>query len=172
MPDDVIGIDVDHYLKGTELKEGAEQLDLITARCGSLPPTWSSTARGTEAGPGPSRTLFFRKRGGTKFPGNVAADIDILQRHHRYCVVAPSVHTTTGTPYRWYRPDGSPAADGEVPRVEDLPVLPRAWADYLMNPDPRPGRPPHRHRVPRVARGPRPRRHARRAGVQLGPPGA
>lgn len=137
MPPNVAVLDIDHYVKNGELKEGAEQLDLITARCGPLPPTWASTARGMPDGTaGPSRQLFYRIRSGTKFPGNVSADIDILQRHHRYAVVAPSVHTSTGRPYCWYRPDGSLARDGEVPVVDELPLLPKEWAGYLAHPDP------------------------------------
>jgi P4 family phage/plasmid primase-like protien len=129
MPDGVIGIDVDHYAKGDKQKVGADTLAELITRWGELPATWCSTARGGADGPGPSRIMLFRVPTGryrTKF-----ADIEIIQRHHRYAVVAPSPHAEVGQAYRWYRPDGSQAAEGEVPGPADLPELPEAWVAGL-----------------------------------------
>lgn len=129
MPDGVIGIDVDHYTKGDKVKVGADTLAELEERFGPLPPTWCSTARGTGTEPGPSRIMLFRAPGGryrTKF-----ADIEIIQRHHRYAVVAPSPHSEIGQRYRWYRPDGSLAAPQEVPAPGDLAELPDAWVAGL-----------------------------------------
>src|SRR5690349_7010026 len=52
MPPGVIGIDVDNYGD----KRGAESLAELVAKCGPLPPTWTSTSR---AG-GVSGIRFFR----------------------------------------------------------------------------------------------------------------
>ena len=52
--------------------------------------------------------------------------IEIIQRHHRYAVVAPSIHPE-GRPYLWLH-------HGEVvdiPNVNDLPTLPGSWVDHL-----------------------------------------
>jgi len=130
MPANVIGIDIDHYQKGSVDKRGAEVLAEWEARLGSLPSTWASTARGTEDAPGPSRTLFYRVPPG-RYAANLGPEsaIEILQRHHRYCVVAPSIHHEVGAPYRWYGPDGSPAE--RIPTPGDLPELPVAWVVAL-----------------------------------------
>src|SRR5262249_26118481 len=97
MPDNVIGIDVDHYDKtvttdaGTHTvqKRGADTLATYEARWGRLPRTWSSTARGSDQGPGPSRIMFFRVPPG-RYTTKLGDAIEIIQRHHRYAVVAPS----------------------------------------------------------------------------------
>ncbi|MDQ6524312.1 DNA polymerase [Nocardioides sp. LHD-245] len=126
----VIGIDVDEYEKGGVRKHGAQTLAAAVERWGDLPPTWSSTARG----PGqPSRILLFRAPAG-RYAANLNAvgpDVEVIQRHHRYVVVAPSPHSIAGTPYAWYRPDGSPAAPGEVPQPSALAELPAAWVAGL-----------------------------------------
>lgn len=138
MPDGVIGIDVDHYDKAVEQpdgstktvsKRGADTLAGYEAKWGALPATWSSTARGTTEGPGPSRILFFRvppQRYGTKLDG----DVEIIQRHHRYAVVAPSVHHSTGTAYGWYDPAG--LVSELPPKPIELPELPQGWVTGLL----------------------------------------
>jgi len=135
LPDGVIGIDVDHYDKSVTQpdgsvkvvsKRGLDTLTQLEQTWGPLPPTWSSTSRGDENGPGPSRILLFRapaQRYVTKFP-----DVEIIQRHHRYAVVAPSVHEAGGT-YTWYDPEGRPST--KVPSPFDLAELPAAWAAAL-----------------------------------------
>ncbi|GAA5154735.1 hypothetical protein GCM10023340_38770 [Nocardioides marinquilinus] len=144
MPDHVIGIDVDQYVKGEVSKHGAETLASFEQQWGPLPPTWSSTARGDQAGPGLSRILLFRvpaQRYATRLSTggpNGTGDVEIIQRHHRYAVVWPSVHSgvvaeSTGTTavYRWYAPDGSPAEPGRVPAPGELAELPPAWVAGL-----------------------------------------
>jgi len=135
LPDGVIGIDVDHYDKAVTqpdgstkvvTKRGNDTLAELEQAWGTLPATWTSTSRGTLHGPGPSRILLFRapaQRYVTKFP-----DVEIIQRHHRYAVVAPSVHEVGGT-YTWYAPEGLPSA--KVPSPFDLAELPAAWAAAL-----------------------------------------
>ncbi len=55
---------------------------------------------------------------------------EVIQRHHRYVVVPPSVSPPpplgTGKPYCW---TGRP--DGYVPAMSDIPPLPQTWLDGL-----------------------------------------
>ncbi len=137
MPDGVIGIDVDQYVKKGTQKRGAETLASCVERWGPLPATWSSTARGGDQGPGESRIMLFRvpprryvtKLTGTAADGTATADVEIIQRHHRYAVVWPSPHQDAGQPYRWYGPDGRPAE--APPKPEELAELPAAWVEGL-----------------------------------------
>jgi P4 family phage/plasmid primase-like protien len=126
MPDGVIGIDVDQYVKGSVEKHGADTFAAALGRLGPLPATWTSTARG----PGqPSRIYFFRapaQRYATKLPGG---DVEIIQRHHRYAVVWPSPHTDAGDIYRWYDPAGHVVE--QPPKPGELPELPQAWVEGL-----------------------------------------
>lgn len=127
MPAGVIGIDVDQYTKKGKAKNGAATLAELEAKWGPLPPTWSSTARGTDAGPGDSRIMLFRvpaRRYVTKF-----TDVEIIQRHHRYAVVWPSQHSEAGGIYRWYTPEGLPA--DRVPSPGELAELPETWVGGL-----------------------------------------
>lgn len=127
MPDGVVGLDIDHYEKNGASKRGDDTLAEREAEWGALPPTWCSTARGTDAGPGPARIMFYRAPAG-RYATKLGPDIDVIQHHHRYAVVAPSPHPGTGTNYRWYGPDGSPSA---VPSPEALPELPAGWVARL-----------------------------------------
>ena len=123
LPEYVIGIDVDHYDKGTVSKRGGDTLAEYVARWGELPPTWSSTARG----PGLSRIMFYRVPGG-RFATRLGDSIEIIQRHHRYAVVAPSFHSGVNDVYRWYGPDGQPC---DPPKPIELPELPERWVEGL-----------------------------------------
>lgn len=144
MPPGVIAIDIDHYNKVKTLptgeaitvaKRGADTVAEYEARLGPLPPTWASTARGNDSAPGLSKTLFYRVPPGryaTTLGDPTTGAVEILQRHHRYCVVAPSINHDAGdAPYRWYRPDGTPGRDGEIPGPNELPELPDAWVAAL-----------------------------------------
>ncbi len=126
MPDGVIGIDVDEYAKGEVVKHGADTLVAAETELGPLPPTFSSTARGQGQ---PSRILFYRVPPG-RYAGQLGPDVEIIQRHHRYAVVAPSPHAGAGADYRWYGPDGSPL-EGKVPGPGGLAELPEAWVRRL-----------------------------------------
>lgn len=129
MPDGVIGIDVDDYAKGEATKHGGATLTAYEAAWGPLPATWRSTARGGSDGPGVSAIHFYRVPTG-RYTTVLRPDIEIIQRHHRYAVVAPSVHMSVGARYQWYRPDGTPSPDA-VPRPGDLTELPAAWVEGL-----------------------------------------
>lgn len=129
MPDGVIGIDVDHYDKGAVQKRGNHSLAEYTERWGPLPATWSSTARGTDTEPGPSRIMFFRVPAG-RYTTKLGESIEIIQRHHRYAVVAPSANPDAGgARYRWYDPTDKPSAS--PPKPDELPWAPEAWVAGL-----------------------------------------
>ena len=134
----VIGIDVDHYAD----KAGADELAALETAHGPLPPTWCSTARGDDDGPGLSRILFYRVPNGTRLKANPAPAIEIVQRHHRYAVVWPSVNPKTGTVYRWYDDTGEDA--DRPPYVDQLADLPWAWLEALRPSAPAGPRPPQR----------------------------
>lgn len=118
---DVIGIDVDAYAG----KPGAQTLDTLVTAFGPLPPTFMSTSRDD----GVSGIRYYRVPPGTTLRDSLPG-IELIQRHHRYAVVWPSVHPDTGQAYRWVD-----LATGEddcpVPAVDDLPALPQAWVDGL-----------------------------------------
>jgi P4 family phage/plasmid primase-like protien len=131
MPGGVIGIDVDHYDKAVPQpdgsvkvveKRGADTIAKLEADWGDLPPTWSSTARGSAEGPGPSRIMLFRVPAGRYVSKLV--DCEIIQRHHRYAVVWPSWHDLGGQ-YTWYDPYDVPQA--RPPRPDELAELPHRW---------------------------------------------
>lgn len=125
MPDGVIGIDVDQYVKAGVQKHGLDTWRDAVERWGALPETWSSTARGKLT---QSRISFYRVpigRYATKLAGG---DVEIIQRHHRYAVVWPSPHPDAGI-YTWYDPAGN--ASEQPPKPTEFPELPQAWVDGL-----------------------------------------
>ncbi|TCB97563.1 hypothetical protein E0H26_11635 [Micromonospora zingiberis] len=123
MPDGVIGIDVDHYTKGSVEKRGGDSLAGYEQRWGTLPATWRSSARAL-----PSGIRFYRVPAG-RYATKLGESIEIIQRHHRYAVVWPSPHHEVGAPYLWYDPAG--AVSATVPKPNELPELPEAWVAGL-----------------------------------------
>lgn len=138
MPDGVIGIDVDHYDKVSTLpdgtiktveKRGGDWLAKHEEKWGPLPATWTSTARGGPDGPGRSRIMFFRVPPG-RYVTKLGGAIEIIQRHHRYAVVAPSTNPDAGdAPYDWYDPQGQ--GTHAVPKPDEFPWAPEAWVAGL-----------------------------------------
>ncbi|MEU1733339.1 bifunctional DNA primase/polymerase [Streptosporangium sp. NPDC020145] len=131
LPRNVVGIDVDQYVKEGRQKRGAEQLAALVEKYGPLPPTWSSTRREPD---GPSRIYLFRVPEGTELENKPGDDIEAIQFHHRYAVVWPSMARDDSNPedywqYAWYAPDGNPSE--RVPRPEELAELPEAWVKGL-----------------------------------------
>jgi len=124
MPDTVVGIDVDSY----DGKPGAETLALLVDALGELPPTWSSTSRGSESSPTVSCIRFYRVPAELTFRGVAGEAIEVIQHRHRYAIVYPSVHPQ-GRVYRWHAPDGR-RAEG-VPSIDELAQLPGTWLEYL-----------------------------------------
>lgn len=132
MPDGIIGIDVDDYPKGKVVKHGAAQLAEREAQWGPLPATWSSTARGGSNGDGPglSRIMLFQVPA-RRYVTKLGQDIEVIQRHHRYAVVSPSLHPSVGSTYTWYTPDGHRSE--RMPAPSELAVLPQAWVDGMAD---------------------------------------
>lgn len=118
---EVIGIDVDHYAT----KRGADTLAEAEMTYGPLPDTFRSTRRDVN---GPSGIYFFRVPSEKKWNGKLGADVDIIQRSHRYAVVAPSV--VDGEAYRWYT--ASRKLMRKPPKVDQLPELPETWQKHLV----------------------------------------
>lgn len=118
----LVGVDVDAYGE----KPGDETLANLEDRFGPLPPTWRSTARGSD---NPSGIRFYLLPEGVELPGILGAGIEAIQAHHRFAVVWPSVHPKTGTQYRWYDADGN---ECDIPPADDLPYLPAAWVRGLQ----------------------------------------
>lgn len=129
MPDGVIGIDVDAY----DGRNGALTLAEAEKRWGALPQTWHSSSRMPDDKA--SGIRFFRVPPGTylvgdiKFPemGSGTGNIEIIQRHHRYAVVFPSIHKDTEKTYFWFYADEHVI----IPRPEDFPYLPDTWVAAL-----------------------------------------
>ena len=130
-PAGVIGIDVDAYGG----KEGSRTLTALETELGRLPDTPILTSRDD----GISGIRFYRLPGDEVLQGVMGPGIEVIQRHHRYAVAAPSAHPKNDDPYRWLNPDHSEAPD--IPRVADLPVLPQAWMDEFSAEASAPGGP-------------------------------
>lgn len=131
---ELLGIDVDDYLKGTKKKDGGNQLSDLESNLGALPETWISTARLD----GISGIRFYRVPRNLVFRGKAHKDIEIIQKRHRYSVVWPSLHPEGGT-YWWFPPgikpdkEGKKVWDGELPNAKEFPMLPDAWVTHLSN---------------------------------------
>lgn len=137
----VIGIDIDQgYAKsGTEhVATGRATLEMAEAMIGTLPPTFSSTARGWESG---SRIQLYRLPddvpddailGEARTIGLFGGYVEIIRFGHRYVKCWPTVHPN-GQVYRWYFPDGREMPEDIVPSVASLAELPRAWAQFLTD---------------------------------------
>lgn len=136
---EIVGIDVDHYVKGDKDKRGGDQLAALVEQLGPLPQTWISSAR-TD---GTSGIRYFRVPAGLTFRGQVDKDIECIYRGYRFAVVWPSTNPDhDGETYWWFRPGVEPTAEGrktwspdtdDLPNVADLPMLPDAWLDHLAN---------------------------------------
>lgn len=119
LPPDVAGVDVDVYHQGGE---GLEQL--VTRFGVELPDTVWSTSRDDGSG-----IALFRVPNGTTLATDPAQGVDMIQAHHRYLVVAPSIHPE-GRTYRWVDEQSGDDVD-DPPHPGDLPDLPWAWIEGL-----------------------------------------
>lgn len=126
LPRGVVGIDVDDYGD----KPGADTMLAAVAAHGSPPRTWRSTSRD-----GLSGIRLYRIAPDLELAGDLRhperpdqSGVELVQAHHRYVVVAPSIHPDTGATYRWIDPD---EATGDIPEPDRLPELPRDWIDHL-----------------------------------------
>ncbi|MGW6377064.1 AAA family ATPase [Rhodococcus sp. NPDC055112] len=125
MPVGVITLDVDCY----DGKPGAETLAACVDAWGDLPPTWSITARNDG-----SSKLLYRVNEGWEGVGAIpdasggkASGVEVLQRHHRYAVVPPSIHDIG--PVQVFGPNGDVCE--RLPKPGELPMLPEGWRDGL-----------------------------------------
>jgi putative DNA primase/helicase len=114
LPRGTIGIDVDAYKGPAQLAKWEK----LVSDLGELPETSSCSSRDD----GISGIRFYR------VPVDyVAEDMgiagEVIQHHHRYAVVPPSIHPDTKNEYTW--------ADGMMRGVDELPELPQAWLDAL-----------------------------------------
>lgn len=82
VPAGVVGIDVDHY----DSKKGGVTLARLEADLGELPESAVLTSR-TD---GISGIRFLQVPEGTVLAGVLGDSIEVIQRHHRYAVAAPS----------------------------------------------------------------------------------
>ena len=125
VPENVIGIDIDHY----DSHYGADSIEQAEKRLGKLPATFSSTSR-----PNSRSGIWFYKvpavPSGGRWNGDPLPHVQVIQHRHRYAIVAPSEHKTTGNPYRWYDPCGVEIDD--PPPVDDLTELSWSWIDELQ----------------------------------------
>lgn len=128
LPDGVIGIDVDHY----GAKNGGDTIAYAEAAWGELPPTIRTTSRPDTA----SGIRLYSVPPGTRlvaqlgFPDRHLGAVEIIQRHHRYVVVWPSIHPD-GPTYAWHDDDGTTV---DIPTPDELPALPEQWLHHLAAP--------------------------------------
>ena len=126
--DGTMGIDVDAYGK----KTGGETFAEAQKRWGKLPLGYRISSR---PDPVPGIRLFRVPPGtvlaeGIEFKELGIGDIEILQHHHRYAVVWPSIHPS-GVMYQWWRESDNTVLD-IPPTPADLPELPAAWLEALQ----------------------------------------
>jgi hypothetical protein len=125
MPVGVIGLDIDDY----NFKVGGETLAELERQLGALPPTFRLTARGeTDQVSG---IRFYRIPLGVELAGIAGPNIEVVQRHHRYAVTAPSQHPDTRKPYQWLTAEGAPFHG--IPTALTFPALPDSWVGYLSS---------------------------------------
>lgn len=141
---ELMGIDVDHYDDTGRQKLGGDQLDALVRTLGALPPTYVSTARarhddGSDAGDWTSGIRLFLVPRGLAFRGQADADIEVIQKNHRFAVVWPSYNPKTNSTYRLYSPTQwaehgqalDPLNGDDLPDPATLPLLPDKWVDHL-----------------------------------------
>lgn len=121
MPETVLGIDLDAYGD----KPGLPTLMAAIDQHGQLPTTYRSTSRDAD---NPSGIRFYRVPAGRRWANVIGPGVEVIHHGARYAVAAPSLHPSTGNPYRWHNPDGEPC---DPPKVADLPELPQAWVTAL-----------------------------------------
>ena len=116
---EIIGIDIDHH----DTKRGNDTILKAESTHGKLPDSFSCSSRGSANRHG---IHFYRVPRGIKWDGQIGPSVEVIQRTHRYAVVAPSV--VEGREYTWYDADGD-EWDMGIPKVSTLPDLPQAWID-------------------------------------------
>lgn len=126
-PKYLVGIDVDAY----DDKLGAATLDEWEQRLGRLPRTFRSSARIRDKISG---IRWFRTGGDSELITELGPGIEVIQFHHRYGLVWPSIHEDLGSTYYWYSPDGERM--NRIPQPSELAELPPGWYDALREAPP------------------------------------
>jgi len=139
LPYNVVGIDVDAY----EGKAGAQTLEALCQKYGQLPSTWQVSSRFDSGYDGFSGILLFR------IPIEGFADkahvrdagwnsgwehVDVIRFGHRFVVAPGSTHNSRGTKYQ-VKDESSQTLSEQMPRVDELPMLPTAWCMALLQGD-------------------------------------
>jgi hypothetical protein len=119
MPPTVIGLDVDAY-------KSVVPFDQMIAELGPLPPTIRSHNGRTDG----SCIRYFKVPAGSKFVQAFSCG-EVIQHHHRYAIVAPSIHPE-GRSYGWWDEADEMAVEFP-PDVGDLPDLPWPWWSALAS---------------------------------------
>lgn len=132
LPRDVIGVDIDAYKDATV----RARLEAVT---GPLPPTWCTTSRVDGSGIRLYRVPV--PPTGTVWVNSPVPGVEIIQHHHRYAVVSPSLHPE-GRAYRWVDEASGEVAD-RPPEIDELTELPwQAIAALTAQHDPGTARAP------------------------------
>ena len=121
LPATVVGIDRDCW----DGKTGDQSIAAKEAQWGPLPKTYRSTSRGFDTGNG---IWLYRVPEGTVLSEKPLADVEIIQRHHRYVVCWPSIHPNGGR-YEWL--DERTGQKVLVPDLATIPELSAAWVEGL-----------------------------------------
>lgn len=122
VPADVLGLDVDAY----DGRAGLVTMGHAEEDYGALPATWTSTSRDDGSG-----IRWYRVPPDLEWVSDLGrgSGVEVIRTHHRYAVVAPSVHPLTGREYRWYGPDG--LVTNRVPSPTELVAMPPRWVAAL-----------------------------------------
>lgn len=126
MPEGVIGIDVDQY----DDKNGYSNLAALKRQHGlpRLPETWTSSSRQR-----PSGIRFYLVPAGIRFQSAPVPGVEIIQRHHRHTMVAPSIHPKTGDQYQWVSPEGETQIEPPYCEHGIIADLPAPWVEALRD---------------------------------------
>ncbi|WP_163232816.1 bifunctional DNA primase/polymerase [Bifidobacterium aerophilum] len=129
MPQHVIALDVDSEDGHRRKADGYVTLIQKEQELGTLPTTWTS---GHGDPSSPYRHRLYQVPAGVELHA-ICEGVDVIQWFHRYLTAPPSIHPN-GERYYWLRPDGTRANEREVPRPEELPMLPEAWIQVMSRP--------------------------------------
>lgn len=105
IPEEMIIFDVDGFEAEQRLRD----------YWGDVPPTWR-----TSSGEDGRYHLWYQSPPNRTWPGKIVAGVDVLQNHHRYLVVPPSIHPS-GNLYRFINPRGK--VEMYVPPIDELNIV-------------------------------------------------